>query len=1062
MIVRAFSAVFAGAVALTGCSMANALNPSDILFSDKHVAKSAVEHDSSPTMEAASDDDTNGFGYHIPSFCGKQSTYMLTANGEVYQLFLPQTDQNMNSSGINPMPNESTLPAESTAYCMIPLPYLPAGVDWTSNRPKRRMGSGGEHDQYDGNYDGLGATKSGALFAVSNLYGNPNVGVGSGGHSLSFTQPNKAQVYYLSANVRRQHAQAPNPRPSAGATMTTSYWTKLGTPIDLSKDHEYVSGGAASPDGYYYLMAVHPGSATDNGYIDFYKTNSKTNPTAMKHAGRLSLSTLTSYGKSEYPRDADGDMEFINGNLVVYLSWIDGTSDTGYSRIVRRIAIPGSIWNSPSVFNYSSQATYIPGIGLGDYLLQTNNIMAGVSNTSNSSEFDSDYNWQLEGVASDNPDNSGTGVFASLLNSGIFGQTPSCTTIDSNGQDCHYSQIPDMDPGDYDDGSGNTYGDGYPGVRIYSFDDTNPHNSNYPSVTLNSAMHLPYMPPRTYTNTYRLPNGSLLYRDHLPTNQFGNDYEQLWSGGSTDYYETTDIGNHPPIYYLYNGSITDLAKGGSSSTPPTPPTHYHYYGNLQLKKVDGNGHPLDHAKFVLWREPASGCGKSSDVPSSPLMTEISGFYPDHFPTLSDPSDPSSNPNKTHEHNDGIVKFAYIPLTSDQPEQFCYAEVKSDDATFNATYRIDSTPRQATINPGAAGAMGDGVSWTDLSGQPIVNEGRYYGNLQLKKVDENGHPLDHAKFVLWRAPADATDCGDKSDIPSHPLMTAISGYYPAHYSRIPNPLPSTYHGDGLVKFANIPFTSHEEENFCYAEVASDDSTFNEKYQIDSTPHGITFGPGDAGVSGDKLGWADLSDHPIQDPLRTGSITIGKYTSGILSTLSSGTPLWYYDTFYGGSFQDSNAKSVGSLPGSTSAIALKGSRWSVTGPDGTVHTVGDCTQNCTASGIADSDATVGVLKIKNLPLGTYTIREARAPFGYLLDKHSFSITIGTSQPPQRGYNGRKMDWTLAFGDKMATGPSLPFTGGLSTQFFQLVALTLLVLALLLATALWIKRKGGQRVK
>lgn len=134
-----------------------------------------------------------------------------------------------------------------------------------------------------------------------------------------------------------------------------------------------------------------------------------------------------------------------------------------------------------------------------------------------------------------------------------------------------------------------------------------------------------------------------------------------------------------------------------------------------------------------------------------------------------------------------------------------------------------------------------------------------------------------------------------------------------------------------------------------------------------------------------------------------------------------------------------------------------------------TVSDCEKlPCAASGqFYDSDPTPGIIKLENLPKGQYTITETKAPTEATLNNHTFTLYIEPSNYRFISYtpNGVKMDWVIAFGDKTAfnpIGPSLPFAGGLSTLLFQLVALTLLVLASLLAIKLWIKRKGGQRVK
>lgn len=83
-------------------------------------------------------------------------------------------------------------------------------------------------------------------------------------------------------------------------------------------------------------------------------------------------------------------------------------------------------------------------------------------------------------------------------------------------------------------------------------------------------------------------------------------------------------------------------------------------------------------------------------------------------------------------------------------------------------------------------------------------------------------------------------------------------------------------------------------------------------------------------------------------------------------------------------------------------LKGSAWKITSQDGkSVWCVADggtdksSVTNCTTSGngkvLADDDAKDGVITVKKLPAGTYTLTEAQAPSGYELSEASYTMVV-----------------------------------------------------------------------
>ncbi|KFI63193.1 Cell surface protein precursor with Cna protein B-type domain and Gram-positive cocci surface proteins LPxTG motif profile [Bifidobacterium cuniculi] len=94
------------------------------------------------------------------------------------------------------------------------------------------------------------------------------------------------------------------------------------------------------------------------------------------------------------------------------------------------------------------------------------------------------------------------------------------------------------------------------------------------------------------------------------------------------------------------------------------------------------------------------------------------------------------------------------------------------------------------------------------------------------------------------------------------------------------------------------------------------------------------------------------------------------------------------------------------GSGESQVLPGSEWKVTytpadgsGADGQSFTVSDCA----ASGCAVSsagkwqvnvDPTAGRFKLENLPWGTYTVKETKAPEGYYLNDKTFTFTVDAS--------------------------------------------------------------------
>lgn len=121
----------------------------------------------------------------------------------------------------------------------------------------------------------------------------------------------------------------------------------------------------------------------------------------------------------------------------------------------------------------------------------------------------------------------------------------------------------------------------------------------------------------------------------------------------------------------------------------------------------------------------------------------------------------------------------------------------------------------------------------------------------------------------------------------------------------------------------------------------------------------------------------------------------------------------------------------------ANLLSGSEWTLTptDPAGTAITVVD-------NGTNDSGTTVGEIAVKDLKWGTYTLKETKAPAGYVLSDTEYTVTIdGTHLNVHPQLKG---DDVTDIVNEQQTPPSLPLTGGMSTDAFLLGGAGLLALA------------------
>ncbi|MCI1241461.1 MAG: LPXTG cell wall anchor domain-containing protein [Bifidobacterium subtile] len=122
-------------------------------------------------------------------------------------------------------------------------------------------------------------------------------------------------------------------------------------------------------------------------------------------------------------------------------------------------------------------------------------------------------------------------------------------------------------------------------------------------------------------------------------------------------------------------------------------------------------------------------------------------------------------------------------------------------------------------------------------------------------------------------------------------------------------------------------------------------------------------------------------------------------------------------------------------------LSGSQWTLTGPgvpNGTV--INDCATagSCGSGAYDDQDPRPGYFQLKNQNWANgYVLKESKAPAGYERsdDEHQYSISAG------------KLDYAFAaaFVNKQRTPPTLPLTGGMSTDAFIAIGGVLVAMAI-----------------
>ncbi|GAA1521806.1 SpaA isopeptide-forming pilin-related protein [Brevibacterium permense] len=134
---------------------------------------------------------------------------------------------------------------------------------------------------------------------------------------------------------------------------------------------------------------------------------------------------------------------------------------------------------------------------------------------------------------------------------------------------------------------------------------------------------------------------------------------------------------------------------------------------------------------------------------------------------------------------------------------------------------------------------------------------------------------------------------------------------------------------------------------------------------------------------------------------------------------------------------------------SGTALKGSVWTLTGPDGSAVDVEDCVaasaSDCSG---ADKDPAAGKFSVADLKWGDYTLTEKKAPAGYILDDTPHTFTV----------SGSDLDKKLgSYTNEQKPRVALPLTGGTGSQIYLIGGAALLVAAGAIALLKGLRRRN-----
>ncbi|WP_152348911.1 SpaA isopeptide-forming pilin-related protein [Brevibacterium sp. CFH 10365] len=134
---------------------------------------------------------------------------------------------------------------------------------------------------------------------------------------------------------------------------------------------------------------------------------------------------------------------------------------------------------------------------------------------------------------------------------------------------------------------------------------------------------------------------------------------------------------------------------------------------------------------------------------------------------------------------------------------------------------------------------------------------------------------------------------------------------------------------------------------------------------------------------------------------------------------------------------------------SGTALKGSVWTLTGPDGSELTIEDCTaasaNECTGP---DKDPAAGKFSVTGLKWGDYSVAETKAPAGYILDDTPHTFTV----------SGSDLDKKLgSYTNEQKPPVALPLTGGTGSQIYLIGGAALLAAAGAIALLKGLRRRN-----
>lgn len=157
---------------------------------------------------------------------------------------------------------------------------------------------------------------------------------------------------------------------------------------------------------------------------------------------------------------------------------------------------------------------------------------------------------------------------------------------------------------------------------------------------------------------------------------------------------------------------------------------------------------------------------------------------------------------------------------------------------------------------------------------------------------------------------------------------------------------------------------------------------------------------------------------------------------------------------------NEEQPGSVSWSKTAengAPLAGSEWTITGPgtgsSASKIVVKDCVAVGQCAGTNDTDPTPGSFKVTNLKWGDYSIQETQAPAGYVTDSstsHDFTISADSLAP----------SFTVPITNRQQSMPSLPLTGGQSTDSYLIGGSVIMILSLGIGYVLHRGREGSVR--